>query len=94
MFKILKDDHIYETCLTVKQIASHLKRYCDLYCSLKLTDTDLYNIILYFSSSKNEFVTKDSDLNPTILRIVGKKRAYIIAMLLKNNYQEGEENNG
>jgi hypothetical protein len=73
MYKILINDNIFNKNLTLKQIASFLKRYCDMYLLFQLSDQQFAAIILYFRSLKSTFFQHDGSLNPTISNILGKK---------------------
>ena len=86
MYEILINDNIYNKNLTLKQIASFLKHYCDMYFLIQLSDKQFLSIILYFCSLKSTFFQHNGSLNPTISKILGKKRSFTVLLLLEKYY--------
>jgi uncharacterized protein (TIGR04540 family) len=86
MYEILIYDNIFNKNLTLKQIASFLKHYCDMYFLFQLSEKQLLVIVLYFRSLKSTFFHHDGSLNPTLSKILGKKRSFTILLLLEKYY--------
>ena len=86
MYEILINDNIFNKTLTIKQIAFYLKRYCDMYHSLKLSAEQFTLILLYFYSLNSTIINEDGFLNPSVSKIIGKNRSFTILLLLKKYF--------
>lgn len=73
---------------TVKQIANELIRVCNEYKMRKIGNEELKEIVLYYSTKFPEKLFSGSEINPTIKKIVGKKREEIINKLLEGYQQK------
>jgi len=69
--------------LTVKQLASQIKKSCDLYIALKLNEKDFKELLLHYAGKHGcRFFGKNGGLNPTLEKVIGKKRKELIEIML------------
>lgn len=69
--------------LTVKQLAVQIKRACDLYCALNLSEKGLKELFIHYADSHGKkFFGLNGSLNPTLLKIIGKKREELVGIML------------
>jgi len=76
--------HILRNPLTVKQMAVQIKHACDLYCALKLSDKELRELLIHFADVHGrKFFGLNGNLNPTLSKIIGKKREELVGIMLR-----------
>lgn len=69
--------------LTVKQMAAQIKYACDAYGTLKLSEKDLRELLIHYADSHGKkFFGLNGNLNPTLLKIIGKKREELVRIIL------------
>lgn len=68
---------------TVKGLAGELKVICDDYSNKKITNSRFKEIIESYASNQADLLFSGEQLNPTVVKIIGKKRVYLINSLLK-----------
>jgi len=69
--------------LTIKQMAGQVKVACDLYIALKLNEKDLKELLLHYAGTHGcRFFGRNNGLNPTLEKIIGKKRKELIEIML------------
>jgi len=70
---------------SVKQMAAQVKIACDLYTGLKLSEKSLEELILHFAGAHGKkFFGKGGTLNPTLAKIIGKKRCELVEIMLSD----------
>lgn len=71
--------------LTVKQMAEQLKVACDLYVVFKLSEQNLKELLYHYASVHgSKFFGEKGILNPTLEKIIGKKRRELVGIMLSN----------
>ena len=79
--------HILRNPLTVKQLAAQINHSCDLYGVLELSEKELRELLVYYADSHGrKLFGFNGDLNPTLLKIIGKKRRELVGIML-SGYQ-------
>jgi uncharacterized protein (TIGR04540 family) len=69
--------------LTVKQMAAQIKYACDMYGTLKLSEKELRELLIHYANSHGKrFFGLNGNLNPTLLKIIGKKREELVGIML------------
>jgi uncharacterized protein (TIGR04540 family) len=70
--------------LTVKQMAVQIKYACDMYGTFKLSENELRELLFcYTDSHGRKIFGLNGNLNPTLLKIIGKKREGLVGVLLR-----------
>ena len=78
-------DYILRNPLTVKQMSGQLKLACDLYIELKLSEQHLKELVYHYADVHgNKFFGRKGTLNPTLEKIIGKKRKELVEIMLSN----------
>lgn len=71
--------------LTVKQMAFQIKEACDLYVELKLGEKHLKELICHYAGTHGrKLFGKNGSLNPTLEKIIGKKRKELVEIMLSD----------
>lgn len=68
---------------TVKSLAEELKKACDDYQSRKITNDRIKEIIDWYASSQADKLFARDQLNPTISKIIGKRRVRLVTDLVQ-----------
>lgn len=69
--------------LTVKQMAAQIKYACDMYGAFKLSEKELRELLVHYADSHGrKFFGLNGNLNPTLLKIIGKKREELVGVIL------------
>jgi len=69
--------------LTVKQMAAQLNAACDAYISMKLSEDALRELLYHYANTHGrKLFGINKDLNPTIAKIIGKKRKELVTIML------------
>lgn len=76
-------DLILRNPLTVKQLAVQISLSCDLYCGFELSEKELRELFMHYADrhSKKLFGF-GGNLNPTLSKIIGKKRRELLKLIL------------
>jgi uncharacterized protein (TIGR04540 family) len=72
---------------TVKMLAAELITACDAYVSRKIGAEDLKKIVIHYATNCPDMLFNASELNPTILNRIGKKREKLVNKVLEG-YQQ------
>lgn len=73
--------------LTVKQMAAQINAASDAYVSMKITENDMRILLHHYATKHGKKLFGDhGSLNPTICKIIGKKRIELVKILL-SGYQ-------
>lgn len=72
---------------TVKALAAEIKSACNAYFSRKATNEEIKEIILWYASSQPDKLFWGNEINPTVSKIIGKKRLRLINDLLTEHQQ-------
>lgn len=67
---------------TIKSLAEELKRLIDFYWEKEVSEEELTELLQYWSENEAEKLFLDNNLNPTIRKIIGKKRCSLIEKYL------------
>lgn len=80
-------DTVLRNPLTVKALAAQVKYACDLYSSLSLSEKELKELFIHYANvhGRKLFGTH-GNLNPTVLKVIGKKRTELVEIML-SEYQ-------
>lgn len=71
--------------LTVKQMAGQIKEACDLYAELKLSERHLKELMCHYAGVHGRKIFgKNGALNPTVEKIIGKKRKELVEIMLSD----------
>jgi len=71
--------------LTVKQMAGQLKAACDLYIKLKLSEKHLKELVWHYADTHGKkLFGRNGTLNPTLEKIIGKKRKQLVEIMLSD----------
>ena len=71
--------------LTVKQMAKQVKIACDLYVSLKLSERHFKELVWHYAGVHgNKLFGRNGFLNPTLEKIIGKKRKELVEIMLSD----------
>ena len=66
-------------------MAEQLKIACDLYIEFKLSEQHLKELVYHYAGvHSKKFFGKKGILNPTLEKIIGKKRKELVAIMLSN----------
>lgn len=69
--------------LTVKQMAAQINAACDTYISMKLSENELQELLYHYAKTHGKKLFGfNKDLNPTITKIIGKKRKELVQIML------------
>ena len=71
---------------TVKMLADEIKRACTAYTSRQIDNDRIREIIFWYANAMPDKLFYGADLNPTISKIIGKKRLRLINDML-DGYQ-------
>ena len=75
---------------TVKTLAEELVKACDDYNARKINNDRIKEIILWYASSQSDKLFAAEQINPTVKKIIGKKRVRLVNDLLREaNSTEG-----
>lgn len=76
-------DTVLRNPVSVKQMADQIKKACDLYCTFRLSEKELKELLMHFAGIHGKKLFHyDSALNPTISKIIGKKRLELVRLML------------
>ena len=70
---------------TVKALAEELKVVCDDYYAKKINNDRVREVVLCYANSQSDKLFTDNDINPTVSKIIGKKRVRLISNLLNDD---------
>jgi len=71
--------------LTVKQMAGQIKQACDLYIELKLSEKHLKELVWHYAGTHGKkLFGRNGTLNPTLEKIIGKKRKELVEIMLSD----------
>ena len=69
--------------LTVKQMAAQINAASDAYISMKLNENELRELLYHYAKTHGKKLFGfNKDLNPTITKIIGKKRKELVRIML------------
>ncbi|NSW92621.1 MAG: TIGR04540 family protein [Firmicutes bacterium] len=69
--------------LTVKQMAAQINVASDAYVSMKISENDLRELLYHYAKNHSrKLFGFNRDLNPTITKIIGKKRKELVEIML------------
>ncbi|RBP59313.1 uncharacterized protein (TIGR04540 family) [Alkalibaculum bacchi] len=68
---------------TVKDMAEQIKYLCDGYWSRKITEKEARELIHYWENHEGDKLFKATEFNPTIKKIIGKRRVKLIEKWLQ-----------
>lgn len=71
---------------TVKLLAGEIIKVCNDYNARKINNDEIKEIILWYATKMPDKLFMANDLNPTIKKIIGSKRIFLINTLL-DGYQ-------
>lgn len=81
-----KKVRILQNPITIKQMAEQVKIACDHYNSLNLEEKDFEALLQHYARNHgNRFFGKNGSLNPTLEKIIGKKRKELVNIMLKDH---------
>lgn len=72
--------------LTVKALAGEIMAACNDYQARKIDDKKLKELILWYAQSAPDKLFSAKELNPTVKKIIGKRREKIVIVML-DGYQ-------
>lgn len=67
---------------TIKMLAKQIITACDEYTSLNMTEKSFRELIIYYALNHGDKLFYSSELNPTILNRIGKKRAKLVKLMI------------
>jgi uncharacterized protein (TIGR04540 family) len=68
--------------LTVKQMPAQIKYACDMYDTFKLSEKELQELLVHYAGSHGrKFFCLNGGLNPTLSKIIGKKREELVRIM-------------
>lgn len=68
---------------SVKSLAGEIKAVCDDYDKRKINNDRIKEIILWYANTQSDKLFDNEKFNPTVSKIIGKKRVRLISDLLK-----------
>lgn len=69
--------------LTVKQMATQINLASDAYISMKISENELRELLYHYAKSHGrKLFGFNRNLNPTITKIIGKKRKELVEIML------------
>jgi uncharacterized protein (TIGR04540 family) len=68
---------------TVKGLASEIKNICDDYWSRKIQENLAIDFIIQYATYDSDKFFRGSELNPTLVKILGKKRVELVNKFLQ-----------
>ncbi len=72
---------------TVKALAEELKTACNDYNARRIDNTRIKEIVMWYATAQADKLFAANQINPTISKIIGKKRVKLISDLL-DGYQQ------
>ena len=69
---------------TVKLLAEEIKKVCNDYYERLIGNKEIEEVIVWYASMFPEKLFEGDELNPTITKIIGKKRVRLINGLLES----------
>lgn len=76
---------------TQKELASEIKKACDNYFARKISNDDFTELLTWYASKFPQRLFFGDMLNPTITKVLGKKRCEIINLILEDFVPQTEE---
>ncbi|MCG8686587.1 MAG: TIGR04540 family protein [Desulfobacterales bacterium] len=77
-------DKILKNPSTVKSLANQIVKACDLYLSRKISENSLKEYLVHFARKHGDKLFNGSNLNPTVLNRIGKKRTHLVNIMLED----------
>ena len=74
---------------TVKALAEEIKKACNDYNSRKINNDKIKEIIQWYANNQADKLFAAEEINPTISKIIGKKRVNLINALLEAPNENG-----
>ena len=82
---IMKNDYM-EYPLTVKALAGEITKACNDYMARRIDNNQLRELIFWYAIKQPDKLFAAENLNPTVSKIIGKRRVKLINSLL-DGYQ-------
>lgn len=79
----MKNDYLQYPA-TIKALAEELKTVCNDYNARRIDNTEIRKIIVWYATAQADKLFVANHINPTISKIIGKKRVKLISDLLDN----------
>ena len=76
---------------TVKDLAAEIKTICDDYFARRLSNDEIQNLIIGYAETEADKLFERDSINPTISKIIGKKRLDIVLKILSNHHSASIE---
>ena len=70
---------------TVKALAEEIKIVCNDYYERKINNDKVRDVINWYAANQTDKFFVDGKLNPTVTKIIGKKRVQLITTLLEES---------
>lgn len=70
---------------TVKALAAEIRGVCDDYYAKKINNDKVKEVILWYAANQTEKLFVGETINPTIAKILGKRRVQLVNVLLAEN---------
>lgn len=67
---------------TVTCLASEAKKVCDAYWKKEISESELKDLVLHWATYEKCKLFKNKDFNPTVKKILGKKRIELLQKML------------
>lgn len=82
--KVQKEDiRFLRNPITVKQMAEQIHRATDEYVAMQLSEKDLKELLFHYATHHGKKIFGfNGSINPTISKIIGKKRVELIKIML------------
>lgn len=68
---------------TIKDMATQIKFLCDGYWSRSISEKEAKEMVFYWGNHEGRKLFKGKDLNPTIKKIIGKRRIELVEKWLQ-----------
>lgn len=68
---------------SIKELAFEINRVCDAYWGREMTEKEAREYITYWKTNESKKLLKGTQVNPTVKKIIGKKREELISKWLK-----------
>lgn len=77
-------DNYLQYPTTVKELAGELVKICDDYKSRRISNTEIKSMVEWYAKKTPDMLFSFDEINPTIRKIIGKRRERIVVSLLPN----------
>ena len=74
---------------TIKALAEEIKRACNDYNARRINNDEIKEVINWYAENQADKLFAAEEINPTISKIIGKKRVNLINILLESPQKHG-----